>query len=262
MTIIAGRNRLACAKELGWEEIECQLLTCSDISASLIEIDENLIRKQLTVLEAGELSIRRRELLLQLNEVNKRGGDRKSSKAKSSPKTSFTADIAEKQGKSKRTVEEEIQIVKNLDPTVRDLIRATAFANRKTDLLKLCKLDSKNQLKIAQHIANGKSDSFSEASKTLKPTIPDVSIPIMYEKLQQFYKSLPQLSDLESLLDDLITKLPHNKNRIKKEARTISDQCRHAIDRLSKIQSKLKVISKQTIKISKYKKSNQEENES
>ena len=71
--MIAGLHRLEAAKLLGWESIEAQEFEGDAVAAELAEIDENLMRNDLTVLEQGEHLARRQDLV-----GFSRGGDRKS----------------------------------------------------------------------------------------------------------------------------------------------------------------------------------------
>lgn len=52
--LIYGRHRLAAAKLLGWQEIDCEVLDVDSRRARMLEIAENLHRAELTVLERGE----------------------------------------------------------------------------------------------------------------------------------------------------------------------------------------------------------------
>ena len=62
--MIAGLHRLEAAKLLGWETIEAQEFEGDVVAAELAEIDENLMRNDLTVLEQGEHLARRQAQLL------------------------------------------------------------------------------------------------------------------------------------------------------------------------------------------------------
>lgn len=52
--LVAGRHRLEAAKALGWDEIECFVLNCSEDEAEMWEISENLHRAELTVVQRSE----------------------------------------------------------------------------------------------------------------------------------------------------------------------------------------------------------------
>jgi len=57
--LIAGKHRLEAARRLGWESIECTLLTLDPLNSELAEIDENLRRNELTILEQSQHLTRR-----------------------------------------------------------------------------------------------------------------------------------------------------------------------------------------------------------
>ena len=65
-TLLAGLHRLEAAKLLGWETIKAEVISGSQLEDELIEIDENLIRNDLTVLEQAELLQRRNEILKEM----------------------------------------------------------------------------------------------------------------------------------------------------------------------------------------------------
>ena len=54
-TLIAGRHRLEAAKLLGWTEIECTVTDLQGLQAELAEIDENFVRKNLSIIDFGNL---------------------------------------------------------------------------------------------------------------------------------------------------------------------------------------------------------------
>jgi len=62
-TLLAGLHRLEAAKLLGWKTIEAALYQGDDLECELVEIDENLMNNDLTVLEQGEHIQRRNEIL-------------------------------------------------------------------------------------------------------------------------------------------------------------------------------------------------------
>lgn len=61
-TLIAGRHRLEAAKLLGWTEIECTVTDLQGLQAELAEIDENFVRKNLSIIDFGNLLLRRKEI--------------------------------------------------------------------------------------------------------------------------------------------------------------------------------------------------------
>lgn len=161
--MIAGLHRLEAAKLLGWETIEAQEFEGDVVAAELAEIDENLMRNDLTVLEQGEHLARRQELV-----GFSRGGDRRSS-AFSNPQNEglkTTTEIAHDIGLSKQTAERRMQVARNIVPEVKDAIRDTEIANSTTQLLELARLAPEKQVEVAKGIAEGAS-SIAEFIKSI-----------------------------------------------------------------------------------------------
>ena len=64
--LLSGHHRLEAHRKLGRESIECKLVSMSELENELVQIDENLILNQLSVLEISEHLIRREEILTKL----------------------------------------------------------------------------------------------------------------------------------------------------------------------------------------------------
>ncbi|MBN1496758.1 MAG: ParB N-terminal domain-containing protein [Spirochaetes bacterium] len=61
--LLAGYRRLEACRALGMDEIECRIIPVqSDIDRLLVEADENLTRKDLTVTEIGRFESQKRYL--------------------------------------------------------------------------------------------------------------------------------------------------------------------------------------------------------
>lgn len=60
--LVAGLHRLRACQALGWSTIPARILPLSAVDAELAEIDENLCRAELTVLERAEHLSRRKVL--------------------------------------------------------------------------------------------------------------------------------------------------------------------------------------------------------
>jgi N6-adenosine-specific RNA methylase IME4 len=82
--IIAGGHRTAAFQRLKRETIPAIILDVDDLTAELMLIDENLIRKNLSPAEESIALRRRKEIYEELHPKTKHGGDRKSDEAKSS----------------------------------------------------------------------------------------------------------------------------------------------------------------------------------
>jgi ParB family chromosome partitioning protein len=158
--LIAGLHRLEAAKLLGWQAIEAIEFDGDAIDAELAEIDENLARNDLTVLEQGEHLARRQELV-----GYKRGGDRRSKRNDYGLKT--TKEIAHEIGISENSVEKRIQVARNIVPEVKEVIRNTDIADSTTQLLELARLEPERQVEVAKAIANG-IDNVADAKRQIK----------------------------------------------------------------------------------------------
>ncbi|MBE7003991.1 MAG: chromosome partitioning protein ParB [Ruminococcaceae bacterium] len=160
-TLIAGLHRLEAVKLLGYSEIECNVTSLDGLRADLAELDENLIRKELSTLDFDELMQRRKEIYEALNPTTRWGGDHKSEKNKSSkcalvlPK-SFADDTAAKTGLSKSTIKRRVQAAKHMIPEAKQILRQGNVDITKTDALRLSKLPPEQQIVAATQFSEGK----------------------------------------------------------------------------------------------------------
>lgn len=107
--LIAGAHRLAAAKMLKWDSITATVVEVDSLDARIAEIDENLIRNELSPAERAMHTAERKRLYEEAHPETKKGGDRKSEQIKSqslrSDSERFTADTAKKTGVSERKVQ-------------------------------------------------------------------------------------------------------------------------------------------------------------
>jgi ParB-like chromosome segregation protein Spo0J len=107
--LVAGRHRLEAVRQCGHDHIRAVVLDGLDADAALLaEVDENLVRADLSPAERAMHVARRKVLYEKLHPETKHGGDRKSATAKSRSQNenlkTFAADSAQKTGKSRATV--------------------------------------------------------------------------------------------------------------------------------------------------------------
>ena len=169
-TLIAGLHRLEAAKLLGWTEIECNSVGMSSLQAELAEIDENIVRTNLSRQELGEQFLRRKEIYEMLHPGTKAGtaqavgmnraiGNNVS--AKLAPKTkSFVEDTAEKTGMSKRAISRLLQIANNLSMDAKRIVEANDLPQ--DTALKLSQLPHNQQAEAASLLAAGKVQSVEQ----------------------------------------------------------------------------------------------------
>lgn len=173
-TLVAGRHRLEAARLLGWQTMPATVMDLSDADRHLAEIDENLIRNELSNLERGE-HLAKRKVWYEAKHpetahITKRGGPGRGKKTTAkSAVVSYTADTAVKTGSSERTIRENVQIAESIPEDVRDAIRDTPIAQSKTDLLALSKLPEDDQRAVVAEADLASKASFREAIAARRP---------------------------------------------------------------------------------------------
>jgi ParB family chromosome partitioning protein len=124
--LVAGLHRLRAAESLGWTQIACVVVGLTEAQAELVEVDENLHRANLSVLERGEHLVHRFELLEALGLRQHRGRPSREALERG---VWTTQRVADQFGISTRVVEYSMQIALALPLEVRDLVRESALAN-------------------------------------------------------------------------------------------------------------------------------------
>lgn len=170
--LIAGLHRLEAVKLLEWTEIECTISSLEGLKAELAEIDENFVRSDLSTLEFGELLSRRKEIYEMLHPETKVGiaqaigmnralGNNVSEKY-SATSRSFVQDTAEKLGITPRSVEVQLQTVRNLTPKAKDIILGANIKIKKVTAHKLSRLTPEQQEEAASMLAAGQIRSVEQ----------------------------------------------------------------------------------------------------
>ena len=109
--LVAGRHRLEAVKQIGHDEVTAIILDGLNADAALLaEIDENLVRADLSPAERALHLAERKRLYEKLHPQTKHGGDRKSGRSSSQNENlkSFTAHTAQKTGKGRSTISREV----------------------------------------------------------------------------------------------------------------------------------------------------------
>lgn len=129
--LVAGHHRLEAARKLGWEFIDCIVLDhATDVQAAIAEIDENLMRAELTPAERAEQTARRKELYLIEHPETGHGGDRRSSRQVGDLNDRFTADTAKSTMQSERSVQRDATRGEKIAPEVMAEIKADPDLNK------------------------------------------------------------------------------------------------------------------------------------
>lgn len=172
-TLVAGYHRIEACKLLGMTEIEAIKVGLSDLEAELAEIDENLVRNELTELEKSEHLARRKRVYEALHPEAKpysteKQRQRRSQKPSETVSPGFTTDTAAKTGVSRRSVQQGVQVAEKIVPEVRDAIRETPLADSKRDLLDLARLVPEVQKPVVEKIVSGEAKNVKEAVKKVE----------------------------------------------------------------------------------------------
>ncbi|MDG3444694.1 ParB/RepB/Spo0J family partition protein [Nitrospirillum amazonense] len=145
--LVAGAHRLEAANLLSWRTIKAVLFEGSETEALLAEIDENLIRHELTPLDRATFMAERKRIYEELHPETKHGGDRRSEGFQNDTVSlwSFTKDTAERCGLHQRTIERAVQIATKLSAEAKRRVAGTWLAHKQGELLALCALTPEEQ---------------------------------------------------------------------------------------------------------------------
>lgn len=134
--LIAGGHRLAAALQLGWPTIAAVPLAGNEVEREIAEIEENLIRRELTVMDHATFLARHKSLWEALHPNTQHGGDRRKKQvAKDGDLTQhplsdrFSKMAAKKLGLAERSVQRAVTRYQALSPAIRDMIAGTWIAD-------------------------------------------------------------------------------------------------------------------------------------
>jgi len=148
--LIAGGHRMAAMKLAGKETVFADVVKANDLEAKLLEIDENLIRRELSALDKATFLSQRKDVYEQLHPETKNGGDRKSDQTEARfGLISFSKATAERLGLTERSVEIAVARHRNISGSVRGTIAGTWLADSGRQLDDLAKLTPQLQEKVA-----------------------------------------------------------------------------------------------------------------
>lgn len=188
--LVAGGHRYDAAKLLGWTDVDCSIRDLTDDQARLVEIDENLVRRDLTAYERALFIDARLDVWAALhpervsldgNRVNmtqfpEQGGkrlkagrpsnaDRMSEFLGDTPATmGFRAETAADLGISETTVKRALAVARGLSKPAHALL-ATSKIGRNEGLLRQIAgvADKGEQLKVVEALTDGRAKKFADA---------------------------------------------------------------------------------------------------
>jgi ParB family chromosome partitioning protein len=247
--LIAGAHRLEACRRLGWPEIPSNVMSLDSLRATLAQVDENLVRRTLTVLERAELIAERKRVYEALYPETRHGGapgkQGGGKKAKETEAVSFAVDTARRMGRGATSVNEDAR-VGAMPPEVRDALRDTCVADSKSGLLELAKLAPALQLAAAKAIAEGHAKTVLTAIAAVNGAAPaDVSamasptpgkvvaqLTGMVSKLRAFRRdvnTIPDASLAPEALEPVLSELKALVRALSAKTRTLDGSTRSPV---------------------------------
>jgi len=150
-TLIAGGHRVEAARLAGWRDIPARVIEADELQAKLIEIDENLIRRELSALDRAVFLSERKRIYEALHPDTKRGGPRRGTKPTSVSVWSFGKATAQKLGVDERTIQRAVARAA-IPADIRAMIAGLPIADSGAELDKLAALGPAMQREVARRL--------------------------------------------------------------------------------------------------------------
>lgn len=147
--LVAGAHRLAAAKKLGWEKVAAVVVDGTNLELRLHEIDENLLRRELSELDRAAFLLERKTVWEELHPETAQGKAGAAARWMQTTGLSFASDAAEKLQLSVRSVQRAIKRMK-IDAGVRAEIAGTYIADNGSILDSLARLTPAEQRKVVK----------------------------------------------------------------------------------------------------------------
>ncbi|WP_375588078.1 ParB/RepB/Spo0J family partition protein [Hoeflea alexandrii] len=203
--LVAGAHRFRAIELLDEEEIDAIVVKADADEAVLIEIEENLFRNDLSVMDRAVFVQTYRDVWEKTRGEIKRGNPRLSNSAKlaqlgNSPvdliaqeaENGFSEACADRLGVSRRAIYRLNAIAQNLPREVRQAISGTPIADNQSQLLKLAKLEPSKRAKA--HIAIRESNGdFKAAMDLMEPPAkkPDPEMQVLSRLIDSWERAKP-----------------------------------------------------------------------
>lgn len=170
--LVAGAHRIAAARSLGWTTIAARIIAVDRSRARLMEIDENLIRRELTILDRALCLAERQKVYEALHPQTKRGvagGKARQRQAadklnvSASAMLAFADDAAERTRLGKRTIQDAVALVRDLSDELIPRIQPMPLADHRAHLRLLANQDADRQRAIVDTIEAGDAGTVPDA---------------------------------------------------------------------------------------------------
>ena len=195
--LVAGSHRLAAAQRLGWETIRAVVFKGNGDAARLREIDENLLRHELTPYDQANFLFERRKVWERLYGEIKRGRDSRSIKRdnlvpfdNSEDQRRFIRDTAAQLDVHPKTVKRSLTRKWGITEALWSALRGSPEAKNAAFLDRLRLKFTKEQQEQIVALVNERGCSISYAVGQVKrPTPPDVEASLLAEFIKAWRRS-------------------------------------------------------------------------
>jgi len=163
--LVAGGHRLEACRQIG-VNVRAEIIECTQLEARLIEIDENLFRRELGALDRAVFLAERKAVYEEMYPETGHGktpGNQHSGQNRETDILSFSQSTADHVGLSSRSIERAINIATNIPVDVRQRLVGTTIADRQVDLLYLASLDPDIQRKAITLFNDGATKNLKQA---------------------------------------------------------------------------------------------------
>ena len=161
--LVAGGHRVEAAISIGWTEIAATLFTGSDLQAEMAEIEENLMRAELSELDRAVFLYRHQQVWQALHPDTARRGPKAKANLANLAKIDadqgffgrFDAALAETLDMSPRSIRRAVFRAAQIDPKVRAAISGLPVAKKGVELDALARLNPLEQGRVARALIDG-----------------------------------------------------------------------------------------------------------
>jgi ParB family chromosome partitioning protein len=174
--LVVGLHRLEAMKLLQREKIAAEIVEGDKLHQRLTEIDENLMRRELSALDRGAFLSERQAIHLELHPETAKGKAGAEARWHALANLSFASEVSEKLGISARSIRRAMRRNQLIDREVRSLIASTWIADSGVDLDALSRLPPKDQRRAVERMLRSKdpcgsvTQALHEINGAPKPT--------------------------------------------------------------------------------------------
>ena len=166
--LLDGEHRLKACDKLGQATVLATLVEASAAEQRLLQIDANLIRRDLNPLDRAAFLAERKKVYEELHPETKAGVAGALAKHGSANDImSFAAETAEKIGLSRKSIERAVSIHFQIDEATRKRIAGTPIAEKQNELLALAKEGPQRQTRIVDMLLGGEARNVRAAVRIL-----------------------------------------------------------------------------------------------